>query len=173
MSPTREAWARAFAQQARSDWAVYKVLAQQPTLPRCHGLHYLQMASEKIAKAYRCRDTNANVDDVLSSHVGFEKFVNSFLLSPTMKEEYAGRRAQLRELLKTARLFAREIEKLAPAVDRIHAPENAEYPWARGEEVVTPCDYDYPALSLLTTSRGRTFLNFLARAICDFELIQL
>ena len=164
MAPTREAWATAFAAQSRSDWEVYKLLAQQAGLPACHGLHFLQMASEKIAKAYRSRDTGANLGEVLGAHVGFERFINAFLLCPTIKEEYEGRGAQLRQIIKTARLLAREIERLAPAVDRLHTPENAEYPWAHGDEVVAPCAYEYPSLSLLTTPRGRTFLNFVARA---------
>jgi hypothetical protein len=173
MAPTREAWATAFTAQGRSDWEVYRLLEQRPELPPCHALHYLQMASEKIAKAYRCRDTSASLDELLYAHVGFERFINAFLLSPTIKQEYAGRGSQLREILKTARLLARAIEQLAPAVDRSHAPENAEYPWAQGDEVVAPCTYDYPSLSLLLTPRGRTFLNFLARAIREFERIEI
>lgn len=41
---------QAFLRQARSDFAVYR---QLPALrvPRCHELHYLQMAAEKLAKA--------------------------------------------------------------------------------------------------------------------------
>lgn len=34
--------------------------------------------------------------------------------------------------------LAREIEKLAPATDRLAFPENAEYPWERGDKVFVP-----------------------------------
>jgi hypothetical protein len=65
--------------------------------------------------------------------------------------------------------LAREIEKLAPAVDRVGSPENAEYPWQSGENIVVPCQYDYPQLSLLMTAGGRTFLKLVSRAIEEFK----
>jgi hypothetical protein len=40
------------------------------------------MATEKLAKAYRFRDTATDEDALLTKHVGFQKFLNSFLLSP-------------------------------------------------------------------------------------------
>jgi hypothetical protein len=127
------------------------------------------MACEKIAKAYRCRDTAADLDELLKRHVGFGKFMGSFLASPSIQEAYRGRDAQRRQLTRIARHLAREIEKLAPSVDREESPENAEYPWASGEEVVVPCEYGYPSLSLLTGPGGRTLLSLVARAIRDFE----
>jgi len=166
--PAREAWAVGFAVQSRSDWQVYGRLAADQQMPACHELHYLQMACEKIAKAYRCRDTSADLEDLLKRHVGFAKFMGSFLASPTIKDAYRGRDAQLREVSKLTRSLAREIEKLAPAVDRAGSPENAEYPWEAGDEVITPCEYSYPQLSLLTSPGGRTFLKLLARAIQEF-----
>lgn len=169
MPPAREAWASAFAEQSRSDWQVYISLAAEPRIPTCHELHYLQMACEKIAKAYRCRDTAANLEELLKRHVGFAKFIGSFLASPSIKEAYSGRDAQLRQIARIARVLAREIEKLAPAVDRAGSPENAEYPWESGDDVVVPCRYGYPRLSLLTSPGGRTLLKLVSRAIQDFE----
>jgi hypothetical protein len=89
--------------------------------------------------------------------------------SPSIKEAHRGRDAQLRQVAKLARSLAREIEKLAPAVDRAGAPENAEYPWEAGEEVISPCHYSYPRLSLLLSPGGRTLLKLLARAIQEFQ----
>jgi hypothetical protein len=169
MPPSREAWASAFAEQSRSDWQVYTFLAAEPRIPACHELHYLQMACEKISKAYRCRDTASNFEELLKRHVGFTKFIGSFLASPSIKEAYRGRDAQLRQIARIARVLAREIEKLAPAVDRAGSPENAEYPWASGDNVVVPCRYGYPRLSLLTTPGGRTLLKLVAQAIREFE----
>jgi hypothetical protein len=167
--PSREAWAVGFATQSRSDWQVYGRLAADQQIPACHELHYLQMACEKIAKAYRCRDTAANLEDLLKRHVGFAKFMGSFLASPSIKEAYRGRDAQLRQVSRLARTLAREIEKLAPAVDRAGSPENAEYPWETGDDVISPCEYSYPRLSLLMSPGGRTLLKLLARAIQEFQ----
>lgn len=169
MPPSREAWASAFALQSQSDWQVYNLLAGESRLPDCHELHYLQMACEKIAKAYRCRDKSADLEDLLKRHVGFAKFISGFLASPGVQEAYRGRGAQLQQLSRVARGLAREIEKLAPAVDRAGTPENAEYPWESGDKVVPPCQYGYPRLSLLTTAGGRTLLKLVDKAIGDFE----
>ena len=168
----RDAFANAFYRQAASDWQAYKTLAATPDLARCHSLHYLQMACEKLAKAYRLRDTASDVDEIVSKHTGFAKFINSFLRSPALVAEYKGRDAQHQSVCADAAKFAREIEKLAPAIDRTTSPENAEYPWQRGDHVLVPCEYDYPALSLLSAAGGRSFLKLIDRAFRDYTQIK-
>jgi hypothetical protein len=42
-------WQLAFLRQARSDWETYQRI-DDPTWPTCHRLHFLQMATEKLAK---------------------------------------------------------------------------------------------------------------------------
>lgn len=163
----------AFFTQAGSDWRVYQLLAATSGLPPCHALHYLQAACEKLAKAYRLRDTGAAFDDVASRHTGFAKFVNAFLRSPTLVAEYQGRLDHHRAVCSSSARFAREIEKLAPAVDRTTSPENAEYPWLRDRTVITPCEYRYPALSLLRESGGRSFLRLVERAFRDYRQIAI
>lgn len=171
----RQAFADAFAAQGRSDWRVYQYLAslQAPSFPSCHALHYLQMATEKIAKAYRIRDTAADVDDLARHHTGFEEFVNAFFRSPKIRGEYAGKDAALRTLQTNAAALARQIEKLAPAKDRLASPENAEYPWERDERVCRPCEYGYPNLSLLKAHSGRATMNMIARAFSDYETLRI
>ncbi len=100
----RIAYARAFIAQARSDWGAYLVLAdmrdraaqpkQREKIAACHHLHYRQMVCEKVAKAYRLRDTKSPVDELVSHHVGFSKFINAFFTA-VLKPEYAGKEAQL------------------------------------------------------------------------------
>ena len=169
----RLAFAAAFFTQARSDWRVYRLLAATSGLAPCHSLHYLQAACEKLAKAYRLRDTGATFDEVTSRHTGFAKFVNAFLRSPTLVAEYRGQIAHHRAVCASSARFAREIEKLAPAVDRATSPENAEYPWLRGRAVLTPCEYGYPALSLLSEPGGRAFLRLIERAFRDYGQIAI
>jgi hypothetical protein len=101
------------------------------------------------------------------------KFVNAFLRSPTLLAEYQGKLAQHRAICSSASKFAREIEKLAPAVDRATSPENAEYPWLRGKTVLTPCEYLYPALSLLSGPTGTAFLRLVERAFRDYAQIAI
>jgi hypothetical protein len=166
----RTAYAAAFLTQAQSDWQVFRMLAGSPA-SRCHSLHYLQMACEKLAKAYRLRDTASPVDEIVSRHTGFEKFVGAFLLA--IKHEYAGRDAQLTLLIRRSRGYAREIEKLAPATDRLAAPENAEYPWEANGVVVAPCDYPFPSLAFLREPGGLAFLNLVQRALDQHALLAL
>ena len=171
--PDRTSWAEAYARQGRSDWGVYKLLAGMPTVSLCHELHYLQMACEKIAKAYRWRDTATDAHALTHEHVAFSKFIESFLGSPSIRVDYERRGEKLLVIRKLCRNLAREVEKLAPAVDRDNSPENAEYPWAQGDRIVVPCDYSYPSLSLLHEAGGRTFLKVLARAFEQYESVQI
>ena len=172
MAPTREAWAAAFAHQAQSDWTVYERLAGDLHTPRCHSLHYLQMACEKIAKAYRCRDTTAALDSLMSRHSGFRKLIEVLLKSPFVKRSYRGHEAQREQIARDARKLAALVETLAPALGREQSPDNAEYPWAVGDAVVTPCTYGFPNLSMLKDPGGRTFLKLVSRAIRDFDKIE-
>ncbi len=167
--PTREAWADAYYKQASSDWALFKELQGRDDVPTCHAYHYLQMATEKLAKAYRFRDTTTDLETLLTSHVGFPRFLNTFLLSPQMREEYAGRHQQLESIRRDCHRLARAVEQLAPAVDRGAKPQNTEYPWAVGERVLAPIDHNFPYLSLLRGARGRLFLKFIDRAFAEYE----
>ena len=47
-----------------------------------------------------------------------------------------------------------------------------EYPWADGEAVVVPCQYEYPNLSLLKDHGGRNLLKLIAMALDEFESIK-
>jgi hypothetical protein len=100
---TREEWAAAYCRQGLSDWRLFLELQGREDVPRCHSLHFLQMATEKLAKAYRFRDTSTEVDTLLTSHVGFSRFLNAYLLSPQMRERYRGRHAQMESIRKEAR----------------------------------------------------------------------
>ena len=166
----RQAWADGYWQQSRSDFDIFNKLSD---VPECHRLHYLQMACEKIAKAYRLRDTSASLDGVLNSHVAFSKFVEPFLGSAEIKKRYQGRISQLRTITRLAKKLAREIEKLAPAVDRDRSPANAEYPWEEEGRVVVPCSYQYSSLTLLKQPAGRNFVKLIEIAIEEFEEITL
>jgi hypothetical protein len=167
----RAAYATAFIAQARSDWLAYRVL-EQSGIAVCHHLHYLQMVCEKVAKAYRLRDTESPLDDLVSKHTGFSKFISAFSAA-VLKDEYVGKSAQLQVLMQSSRSFAREIEKLAPAIDRSTAPENAEYPWERDGRVIAPCEFGFPSLALLREAGGRAFLKLVSRALDDFETATL
>jgi len=169
MLADRQEWADAYAQQSASDFEVYEILAGEPSIPTCHRMHYLQMTCEKIAKAYMFRDTKASGTRLVTSHAVFSKFMGNYIASPAVKAQYQGREAQLRSVGTALRALAREVEKLAPAVDSENSPSNAEYPWESDGKVIIPCLYAYPNLSLLRTPSGFYFLKLIKEAIVDFE----
>jgi hypothetical protein len=108
----RTEFAAAFFAQARSDWQTYEYLTRAPGLPRCHPLHYLQMACEKLAKAYRLRNPSANVDAIVTRHVGFAQFTNEFLRSPAILEDYKGQTARHKAVCRTSSTSARPLTSL-------------------------------------------------------------
>ena len=138
-------------------------------IPQAQALHYLQMSTEKLAKAYRLRDTATTLDTLLSSHTGFPEFFNTYLRSPAMREEYRGRGALLRNVRRDCNLLAHAVEQLAPAVARTANPANAEYPWEAGGRVIAPVCYCFPNLSFLRQPRGRTFLQLIHRAFQEYS----
>ena len=158
--------ADAYAQQSRSDFAVYQKHLQG--VEECHRLHYLQMACEKIAKAYRLRDPVSFSPDDLYSHVVFSKFIVIFLKSVPVRSRYRVQEAKRRQMERYARTLALEIEKLAPAVDREQTPENAEYPWIIGDTVFAPCLHRYPVSRLLGEQGGRDILKLIEIAIQNY-----
>jgi len=171
MAADRTEWAKAYARQARSDFSVYALLARNLDVETCHALHFLQMAGEKIAKAFRFRDTGTGLDALLSEHVALSVFIPSFIRSAPVLDRYRTRHGDHRGVSSLAgklRDLARDIERLAPAVDREQSPRNVEYPWEEGGKVLVPCDYvAFPDLNGFEA--GRTFLRLLEIAIQDFE----
>ena len=171
--PSREEWAAAYARQARSDWTVFPQIVSIPDLPFCHRLHYLQMACEKIAKAYRARDTEIAIENLTAHHVWFEKFVTAYFLSPKVKKAFAGQDARRDRVARDTRRIAGQVEKLAPAVDPVASPSNAEYPWMDGDRIVVPCDHDFPNLTLLKEPGGRAFLKLVGQAMDEFGNVRI
>lgn len=163
--------ANAYAEQSRSDFTVYAVHLKDAE--ECHRLHYLQMACEKIAKAYRLRDTKTFGLDDLYSHTVFSRFIQNFLRVEEVTDRYQAQNAKLRQIERFARSLAAEIEKLAPAVDRDLTPANAEYPWEDGGAVSVPCRHRYAIVPLLAAPGGRDFLKLIETAIMEYDTITL
>jgi hypothetical protein len=141
MPATNEQWARGYARQALSDLCAREALVNSE---KCHRLHFLQMAAEKLCKAHL---TAANGHDhVRKSHA----YIAHRL--PQIARDFYGKLNDNNEIrpweLSEIRRLAREIEVLAPACHEGHLREdNCEYPWegAKGD-VCIPCEYNFPNL---------------------------
>jgi len=126
------------------------------------------MACEKVAKAYRCRKTDAPLfgeGGLLTNHGGFEKFIPLFMSSPQVKRRYQGRSEQLQREILTMRRIAGAIEKLAPVGKKDDLP-NAEYPWRRGAEVCAPAQHSFAETMKLLSSTA--ILKLVKSAIDEF-----
>jgi len=163
----RGRWAGAYHRQARSDWRLFRELFARPDHPRCHALQHLQMATEKLGKAYRFRDTDTPAARLRSEHGGFSKFLMMFIKRPELESLVT--EPAVRSHLSTLPALGREVERLTPSIDGENHPQNAEYPWRSGDLVVAAVDYSFPNLSFLHERRGLAFLKVVHLALERFE----
>lgn len=162
--PPSFAWARAFAVQARADLRARDALLLEEDVPICQQLHFLQMACEKVSKAYRIQGGEAP-DAVQASHVTAAKTI------PVIAKQLLGRNLipvqGADKVLHAIGRLAREVELLSPAVrDGGNRPDNCEYPWAddRGGLHI-PADFPFSELSRIDSHvAGKTFLKTIAVA---------
>ncbi len=159
-------WTTAFARQADADLRAWELYQEYPraAAAECHKLQFLQMACEKLCKAYVIRAGIHAPADVQGSHGFIVKHLPSI-----MKQEIANNQEFPKNrswVMSQIRQLCGEIEILNPAMKRGNRrPDNCEYPWESGARVVSPLDHKFFPTQLLTASHGRTFLRLLRRAI--------
>jgi hypothetical protein len=137
-------WRDAFLKQARSDYSMFQTLNKSP-LPICHKFHYLQMASEKLAKAYLCGWIGGPPK---KTHKGLVDFLKRSKARPELRRKlgYHGKRnygayvAYIDSLLG----IAGQIEGLAPMGNLNQV--NPEYPWKEEKtgDVICPVEFGFP-----------------------------
>ena len=137
-------WGQAFLDQARSDDRVRRLLNAGGTTPYCHQLHYLQMSTEKLAKAY---GTPPNGEPPPPVHEGLVNLLRLVRRSPDLRRRLGFGRdtASFDRFIVSLLPLARAIERLAPSFAGTTQP-NPEYPWldvATGR-VVAPEAFAFP-----------------------------
>jgi hypothetical protein len=137
-------WARSYARQTLSDLRARETLTLAGA-EKCHRLHFLQMAAEKVCKAYLVY-ANGH-ENVRKTHSVIARHL------PSIARQFYSRsndnnRIRTWEIGEIKRI-AREIELLAPACDDGDTRrDNSEYPWqAADDEVLTPCEYSFPNIN--------------------------
>jgi len=154
-------WVKAFGRQADADFRTWQAFDGQRSVPKCHGLLFLQMACEKLCKAHLISG---------GASPGKRHAFIAKHLPVIVKREIVSRRRDVKGMggvLEAARHLAREIELLNPAVDRdARRPDNCEYPWEDDSGVVrSPLDWTFYPSRLLTAPNGRTLLKLMRMAI--------
>jgi hypothetical protein len=163
MNSSQELW----WQQAKSDHDVLTILRSEG-VAQCHPLHYLQMVTEKIAKAYFWRSHSPPPQ----SHAGFVQFLR--FLGHVQKKD----RSRIANLFSFKRFadfqnwifavlpIAYELERLAPNLAN-NGP-NPEYPWPHAKPATAPVNYKFPIWNSLLSGQGRDLMRIVRIAVNEF-----
>ena len=162
---------RLWWEQAKSDHAVF-VHLRRLGVPDCHVLHYLQMATEKLSKAYLWRSGKAPP----RSHVGLMWFLQALLSRGLGRQErqriavvfdYA-RPEDMAAWVKQVSPLAHQLQNLTP--DLSNDGPNTEYPWPHDKPAHCPALHSFDLWGKLRDSEpGRRLVKFIDRAIVRFE----
>lgn len=142
-------WRMAYLEQAASDYEALQTLAQAGA-PLCQQLHYLQMATEKLAKGFLTPPGGARYGN---THDAFVRFLRSAKNRPEFRR--AGRftnRGQYEAYVDSLLSKAQQVEDLSPEGGD-HA--NPEYPWEIRGTVYSPLTHSFPGLDLINPQMQR------------------
>jgi hypothetical protein len=155
-------------QQANSDYELFDRL-RRDRHNACHILHYLQMATEKLSKAYLWRSGHAPP----RNHTGFVRFLralrdrNEADLQRITELFGFGRSGEFVTWIRSVLPLAYQLQNIAPA-EAGDGP-NPEYPWPHALPVSTPVTHTFGLWTeLAETGRGGHLLDFIERAIRNF-----
>ena len=166
MNDYQELWWR----QARSDHTVLVLLRRHDAAP-CHQLHYLQMVTEKLGKAYFWRSGNPPP----RSHAGFVqclRFLGGVRQSERQQiaDAFAFRRFEdFQNWIRAVLPLGYALERLAPALAQDGS--NPEYPWPQNAPEYVPATFEFDIWRELTgTGRGRQFMQVIEFAVNKFPV---
>jgi hypothetical protein len=162
---------RLWWQQAQSDLALYEQL-RRIGVHECHLLHYLQMATEKLSKAYFWRKGNPPP----KSHTGFFRFLKALTtgrrtadLKRIAKLFGFARLEDFENWVSTVQPLVYGLQNIAPA-EAGNGP-NPEYPWPHEAPRHYPAGHSFDLWKqLVNTGQGRKLLEIVARAIAKFDV---
>ena len=156
-------WAEAFRRQAASDYQVFKQFSGSGSqVAACHQLHFLQMATEKLAKSFLIGNSSEPPKQTHQALVTFLRIVSS---RPEIRVrlKFGNDPKQFRAYIDKLLPLAARIEGLAPAGGKT-GRVNPEYPWLNPlQKVVCPADYRFPEFAPNEITRIATFIESLLR----------
>jgi len=151
---------RLFLIQGQSGFAVFKLLRARSEFHPCHALHYLQMATEMLGKAFIWKSG----PPAKLSHSAFVRFLRH-LETNRLAQAQLGCEKQnnrWRNLILKSIPLAQEVEKLAPNL--AGTGPNPEYPWPPSMPTMAPALYQFHLWGTLErTADGRKFLSFVSQ----------
>jgi hypothetical protein len=154
-------WRDGYLRQAESDYRIYSDLNQRRA-PLCHRLHYLQMASEKLAKSFLCHKRHK---PYRKTHYALARFLKSTKRHPAIPRllgygnYHLAYAAYIDSLLNVAERF----ENLAP-VGGNYDKLNPEYPWQDGfGKIQVPVDYPFTEFAVTDFAKMQNLITSLLR----------
>lgn len=153
--------------QARSDHEMF-VICRSAGYAQCHSLHYLQMATEKLAKAYFWRSNTSPP----KSHAGFVQFLRFLGAIRNDRDRIADlfsfkRFEDFQAWIKLTIPIAYDLERLTP--DLANDGPNPEYPWPHSAPATAPASHRFQIWEKLIAGQGRGLLRVLQIAIGSFD----
>lgn len=156
-------------EQTRADHAILLVLRKRGAAP-CHQLHYLQMVTEKLGKAYFWRTGHPP----RTTHASFVRFLQALDNRPSRDvQRIAGllgfeRPEDLERWIATITPLAYDLERLAPDLAGLNGA-NPEYPWPHAAPANAPVSYSFQVWTdLAQTGRGHQLLRVIDAAVLRF-----
>jgi hypothetical protein len=157
---------RLWWEQAQSDHGVF-IRFRGEGIAECHSLHYLQMVTEKLAKAYFWRSQTPP-----KSHVGFVQFLR-FLGAVGLddRERVAkifsfNRFTDFQNWIYAILPIAYDLERIAPAL--ASDGPNPEYPWPHAQPASAPVSHEFAVWKRLSTGQGRDLMRIIHIAVNRF-----
>jgi hypothetical protein len=158
-------WARAYVRQADIDFRAWELYEKHPgaVAAECHRFLFLQMACEKLCKAHLIRG-GTPPENLQTSH-GYVANPLPVIIQEQMRRMRRNLHG-MRGVLMQIRNPANEIEVPNPAMRRDgQRPDNCEYPWEAGDDVISPLDWTFTPSRLVAAPAGRTFIKLLKGVI--------
>ena len=153
---------RLYLVQARSDWKIYHLLKNQSI---CHQLHYFQMCTEKLAKAFFWSSTGAGK----IGHSAFVKFVRIIAANRKVATSLGySSVVSFGEWIKDVSDLVYELQQLAPALAGDERP-NAEYPWPRYDPQFAPVEHQFIAWKRMQTANGHHLRVMIDQILDNFD----
>lgn len=156
-------WQDAYLTQAWSDFQVFREM-NKSRYPICHSLHYLQMATEKLAKGFLCKRSGGPPK---KTHYSLVSFLNVSRSQADWRRDLGyGRNPKAYGYYIDSMLpIARQIETLAPTGGNLDGI-NPEYPWRNDAGTVEcPCKHDFAHINMSDLANFRSLIHRLFRIV--------
>ncbi len=148
---------RLFLIQGQSGFAVFTLLRNNSRVAPCHALHYLQMATEMLGKAYVWKFG----PPAKLSHHAFVRFLRNLETNRLAQRQLGcdGQNERWQNLIAKSIPLAQGVESLAPNL--AGDGPTPEYPWPPAMPDTAPVEHEFRLWSdLRDTAAGRQFLTF-------------